>query len=104
MIRRTFLALTLLSLIAGCSRPAPAPQHAVSIAAPAPAPPPPPPPPSLPPPEPYVLHVPGISGESWVDHTMIRGLAQGFTAAGLHPDIQIYDWTEHHPGIPALQA
>ena len=95
MIRRTLFAVTLLALIAGCSHPAPAPQQAAVIAPPTPA---------SPPPDPYVLHVPGISGESWVDHTMIRGLAQGFTAAGLHPDIQIYDWTEHDPGIPALQA
>jgi hypothetical protein len=96
MTRRTLLALTLLALLAGCNRSAPAPQHAVVVPATAPA---------LPPaPEPYVLHVPGISGESWVDHTMIRGLAQGFAAAGVHPEIQIYDWTEHDPGIPALQA
>ncbi len=51
-------------------------------------------------PRPYLLHIPGISGESIVDHTFVRGLR----AARLDADIEIYDWTEHDPGVPALQA
>src|SRR5438445_13393196 len=91
--------------MAGCSR-RPVAQQATGVAepplAPVAAPVPPEPPRAAA--EPYLLHVPGISGESWVDHTMIRGLQQGLLQAGIHADIQIYDWTEHDPGIPALQA
>jgi hypothetical protein len=49
---------------------------------------------------PWLLHIPGVSGESIVDHTLVHGLVDG----DLHADIQIYDWTEHDPGVPALQA
>ena len=51
-------------------------------------------------PRPYLLHLPGVSGESFVDHTLI----QGFRDAHLDADIEIYDWTEHDPGVAALQA
>jgi pimeloyl-ACP methyl ester carboxylesterase len=51
--------------------------------------------------EPWLLHIPGVSGESIVDHTLVHGLVDG----GFRPaDIQIYDCTEHDGGIPALQA
>jgi hypothetical protein len=60
--------------------------------------------PANPPPDPYLLHLPGISGESVVDHHLVRGLKAGFTQAGEVVEIQIYDWTENNPGIPALQA
>lgn len=49
---------------------------------------------------PYLLHLPGISGESMVDHSFVRGLK----AARLDAEIEIYDWTENDRGIPALQA
>jgi hypothetical protein len=52
----------------------------------------------------YVLHIPGVSGESVVDHNLVEGLRDGFADAGQKVEIQIYDWTEHDPGIPALQA
>jgi hypothetical protein len=57
-----------------------------------------------PPSGPYLLHLPGVSGESIVDHNLIAGLRQGFGDQGVSVEIQIYDWTENDPGIPALQA
>src|SRR5207302_8283387 len=59
-----------------------------------------PPPSSKPATRPYLLHVPGVSGESIVDHTLLRGLRDG----GLDAEAEIFDWTEHDPGVPALQA
>jgi hypothetical protein len=55
---------------------------------------------SQPSPGAYVLHLPGVSGESVVDHTLI----DGFRAGHLEAMIEIYDWTEHDGGVPALQA
>ncbi len=52
------------------------------------------------PPRAYLLHLPGVSGESVVDHTLVRG----FKVGQLDAEIEIYDWTEHDPGVPALQA
>jgi pimeloyl-ACP methyl ester carboxylesterase len=48
----------------------------------------------------YLLHLPGVSGESIVDHTLVDGFKQGQLGAA----IEIYDWTEHDGGVPALQA
>ena len=42
-------------------------------------------------PQPFLLHVPGVSGESIVDHTLVHGFVDG----GLRAEIEIYDWTEH---------
>ena len=50
--------------------------------------------------KPYLLHIPGVSGESIVDHTLVHGFVDGDLGA----DIHIFDWTEHDPGVPALQA
>jgi len=47
---------------------------------------------------PYVMHLPGVSGTSIVDHT----LRAGMKAAGFDGPFEIYDWTCHDPGIPAL--
>lgn len=49
---------------------------------------------------PYLLHLPGIAGETWADRNLLRGLASG----GLDADFRIYDWTGDDPGIPALLA
>ena len=47
-----------------------------------------------------LLHLPGIGGEMPIDHNMTSGLkAGGFPGA-----IEIYDWTEHDPGLSALLA
>ena len=48
----------------------------------------------------FLLHLPGVSGESAVDHSFVRGLK----AAKFDAEIEIYDWTENDPGVPALQA
>ena len=80
----------LIALVIGCHHAPPSGGRAVSIAPPAP-------PPS---PRAYLLHLPGVSGESVVDHTLVRGFRDGH----LDADVEIYDWTEHDPGVPALQA
>lgn len=49
---------------------------------------------------PFVLHLPGIGGFLRVDRSLIAGLKQG----GVTGEIVPYDWTEHDPGIHALQA
>jgi hypothetical protein len=46
----------------------------------------------------WVLHLPGVSGESHID----RDLRTGLRNAGFVGDIHIYDWTCKDPGIPAL--
>jgi hypothetical protein len=48
--------------------------------------------------KPYVLHLPGVSGTSIVDYTLRDGLRAG----GFDGPFEIYDWTCHDPGIPAL--
>jgi hypothetical protein len=53
---------------------------------------------------PLVLHIPGIAGESFVDHTLRKGIVDGFAERGTKVQFRIYDWTENDPGIPALQA
>lgn len=47
----------------------------------------------------WLLHLPGISGETRVDHGMIAGLRDG----GYDGAVETYDWTGV-PGIPALRA
>jgi pimeloyl-ACP methyl ester carboxylesterase len=48
----------------------------------------------------WLLHLPGIGGEMPIDHAMTRGLKDG----GYASQIEIYDWTEHDPGLGALLA
>jgi hypothetical protein len=48
--------------------------------------------------KPYVLHLPGVSGESIIDHELRAGLRK----AGFDGSIDIHDWTCGDPGIPAL--
>src|SRR4051794_19945534 len=48
--------------------------------------------------KPYVMHLPGVSGTSIVDYTLRDGLRKG----GFDGPFEIYDWTCHDPGIPAL--
>jgi hypothetical protein len=50
--------------------------------------------------KPFVLHLPGVSGPSIVDHTLREGLRAG----GFDGPFEIYDWTCGDPGIPALHA
>jgi hypothetical protein len=71
---------------------APVAMKPVVAALPAPA--------TAPAPKPYVLHLPGVSGTSIVDYTLRDGLRAG----GFDGPFEIYDWTCHDPGIPALHA
>src|SRR5215213_5965576 len=48
----------------------------------------------------WLLHLPGIAGETRIDRGLVRGLREG----GFEGEIQIYDWTGDAPGIPALRA
>jgi pimeloyl-ACP methyl ester carboxylesterase len=48
----------------------------------------------------FLLHLPGIAGERWVDLQMSSGLRD----AGYAGPMQTYDWTEHDPGLNALRA
>lgn len=48
----------------------------------------------------WLLHLPGIGGEMPIDHNMTAGLRDG----GYPGAIEIYDWTEHDPGLAALLA
>jgi pimeloyl-ACP methyl ester carboxylesterase len=47
---------------------------------------------------PYLLHLPGIAGEKTIDRRFVAGIQDG----GFHGPIDVYDWTEHDPGIAAL--
>ena len=49
---------------------------------------------------PLLLHFPGIAGPRWCDRRLLAGLRDGSVKA----NFVIYDWTEHDPGIHALQA
>jgi hypothetical protein len=51
-----------------------------------------------PPPKPVVIHVPGISGTSIVDHFLRNGL----TRSGFDGPFDFFDFTCGDPGIPAL--
>lgn len=83
---RWFLTSTLLLLLAGCTKEESQPKN-LSAA-------PPPPPPA----KPYVMHLPGVSGISDIDYTLREGLRAG----GFDGPFEIFDWTCHDPGIPAL--
>ena len=79
----------LIALVIGCNHAPSPPAREMAIV------------PSTPPPSrAYLLHLPGVSGESVVDHTLVQGFREGH----LEADVEIYDWTEHDPGVPALQA
>lgn len=49
--------------------------------------------------KPWILHIPGIGGESPIDATMIAGLRD----AGFKGDIEVLPWVKK-PGLPALLA
>jgi pimeloyl-ACP methyl ester carboxylesterase len=49
---------------------------------------------------PLLLHLPGVGGYLGCDRRMLAGLRD----AGVDAHIVVYDWTEHDPGIHALQA
>jgi hypothetical protein len=51
-------------------------------------------------PKPWLLHLPGIAGDTRID----RRLLQGIRDAGFAGEIEIYDWTGDHPGLVALRA
>ncbi|HEX4793840.1 MAG TPA: hypothetical protein VH370_08620 [Humisphaera sp.] len=48
----------------------------------------------------FVLHLPGIAGNRWVDKQMTSGLRD----AGYSGELLTYDWTDNEPGISALRA
>lgn len=48
----------------------------------------------------YLVHLPGVAGETWLDRWMLDGLAAG----GVNSEMVMYDWTDGDPGIPALLA
>jgi len=48
----------------------------------------------------YLVHLPGVAGETWLDRWMLQGLEEG----GLQSEFVLYDWTGDKPGIPALLA
>lgn len=50
-------------------------------------------------PIPYILHLPGIGGPLSIDRALSAGLAMAHL-----PDLEIYDWTDHDPGLHALTA
>jgi hypothetical protein len=102
---RWLTPLVLFAAASGCSRPEPAvtPHHLANnpppatrpaTAAPADA--------SAKPlialPKPYVLHLPGVSGTSIVDHSLRDGLLAG----GFDGPVEFHDWTCGDPGLPAL--
>jgi pimeloyl-ACP methyl ester carboxylesterase len=55
---------------------------------------------ALPPPRPYLLHLPGIGGERRIDQMLTQGLVQG----GIDAEVEIYDWTATDAGLSALYA
>ena len=87
--RELFASVFLVALLVGCEPP---PTARLLVVAPATQ--------SVAVPRAFLLHIPGVSGESDVDHTLIEGFREG----RLDADMEIYDWTEHDTGVPALQA
>lgn len=79
LIHRLYVALLVLMMVAG---------NGATTTAPATAP--------IAPP--YLLHLPGIAGEKAIDRRFVAGIEDG----GFHGPIDVYDWTENDPGIPAL--
>ena len=49
-------------------------------------------------PDAYLLHVPGIAGETGIDQMLVGGLLEG----GFGGRTEIYDWTGENKGIAAL--
>lgn len=49
--------------------------------------------------KPFVLHLPGVSGTSYIDYT----LRQGLKNSGFDGPFEIYDWTCNDPGLAALR-
>lgn len=47
----------------------------------------------------YLLHVPGIAGETPIDHALVDGMKGG----GFSGTSEIYDWTGENKGISALR-
>jgi hypothetical protein len=76
------LAIVMLCLASGCQAPAPSP------------------PKPLPPGSTYLLHLPGIMGDTPFDHWWIDALKEG----GAADRVQLFDWTCHDPWIDALLA
>src|SRR3954453_22859974 len=50
--------------------------------------------------KPWLLHLPGIAGDTRID----RRLLQGIHDAGFAGQTEIYDWTGDHAGLVALKA
>lgn len=48
----------------------------------------------------YVLHLPGIAGETDFDRWWVEGLGEG----GVADHLEVYDWTQPNIWIPALRA
>src|SRR5271154_7404681 len=48
----------------------------------------------------HLLHLPGIAGPKSIDRAVNHGLVEG----GFDGTMEIYDWTEHDPGMDALVA
>lgn len=46
----------------------------------------------------YVLHVPGIAGETNLDRMLLAGIKEG----GFGGVVEMYDWTINHAGLAAL--
>ena len=46
----------------------------------------------------FLLHLPGIAGETQLDHRLVNGMKD----AGFAGPTEIYDWTGDNKGIPAL--
>jgi len=81
----TFILSLVMATLIGCGSSAPVGQPVAVV----------PPKPTLPP---YLLHLPGIGGKRSIDLAMTHGFKQG----GFTGDVEIYDWTEHDPGLDAL--
>jgi hypothetical protein len=48
----------------------------------------------------YLMHLPGVAGETPFDHWWIDALHEG----GIADKLSVYDWTCNDPGLGALQA
>lgn len=48
----------------------------------------------------YLLHLPGVAGDTMVDRAWMSALKR----AGAADAVELFDWTCHDPGIDALQA
>lgn len=46
-----------------------------------------------------LIHLPGVAGESWVDHALVKGLCQSELPLF---DVVIHDWTGRDAGLAAL--